>query len=375
MEDLKKYLEKHQFEKQFTQIKKRIKNKKIIIYGAGKLFKAIAEYYDLSQLNIIGICDKSFINFDVDSKFLGYNKIAISNIGLYDFDYILVATKEYISVINELPLNINRKSIIPLVKKFIFWDYKKGIERDANYLTILNHTFVLPLTSSEKILKYLKTENPQMAKRIFSPRNLFTYMADIAAKSTAQYVMKNMLLATAFDNRLNLLSYALRNTNVDGKYLEFGVYKGKSINHIAQIETNKTIYGFDSFEGLPETWTQCHPKGHFKLSELPKVNKNVELIKGWFSETIPKFQAKHGDFKVAFIHSDSDLYSSTKTMFELLKNNIQSGTVVVFDEYFNYPNWENGEFLAFQEFISETGLKYEYLGYVYNSTQVAVRIL
>lgn len=69
------------------------------------------------------------------------------------------------------------------------------------------------------------------------------------------------------------------------------------------------------------------------------------------------------------------MYSSTQTMFKLLKNNIQAGTVIVFDEYFNYPNWENGEFLAFQEFISETGLKYEYLGYVYNSTQVAVRIL
>ena len=118
-----------------------------------------------------------------------------------------------------------------------------------------------------------------------------------------------------------------------------------------------------------------HPKGHFKINKLPKVRKNVQLIKGWFDDTIPSFIQENKDFKVAFIHSDSDLYSSTKTMFELLKNHIQSGTVIVFDEYFNYPNWEQGEFKAFQEFVRDNNLQYKYLAYTYKATQVAIQIL
>ena len=27
------------------------------------------------------------------------------------------------------------------------------------------------------------------------------------------------------------------------------------------------------------------------------------------------------------------------------------GTIILFDEYFNYPNWEQHEFKAFQEFV------------------------
>ena len=48
---------------------------------------------------------------------------------------------------------------------------------------------------------------------------------------------------------------------------------------------------------------------------------------------------------------------------------------IVFDEYFNYPDWENGEFKAFQEFISESGLKYNYISYNRNHQQCAVKII
>lgn len=52
-----------------------------------------------------------------------------------------------------------------------------------------------------------------------------------------------------------------------------------------------------------------------------------------------------------------------------------SGTIIVFDEYFNYPGWQEGEYKAFYEFINETNLKFEYIGYVEISEQVAVKIL
>ena len=177
-----------------------------------------------------------------------------------------------------------------------------------------------------------------------------------------------------FKNNLDLLTYALKQVTIDGLYLEFGVYSGKTINHISNIVSDKTVYGFDSFEGLPEDWRSGFEEGIFKVAELPVVNKNVTLIKGWFNDTLPEF-VMNNKKNCAFIHVDCDLYSSTKTIFDSLKTHIVPGTIIVFDEYFNYPNWQEHEFKAFQEFINSQNLGYEYIGYVYTHEQVAVKIL
>ena len=72
-------------------------------------------------------------------------------------------------------------------------------------------------------------------------------------------------------------------------WLEFGVASGHTINYISKF-TNDTVYGFDSFEGLPEKWRDGFDKGAFtRNGEFPNVNTNVQLIKGWFNETLPNF--------------------------------------------------------------------------------------
>jgi hypothetical protein len=41
---------------------------------------------------------------------------------------------------------------------------------------------------------------------------------------------------------------------------------------------------------LPEKWRDGFGKGSFSRNgNFPKVNSNVELIKGWFHETLPNF--------------------------------------------------------------------------------------
>jgi hypothetical protein len=172
-----------------------------------------------------------------------------------------------------------------------------------------------------------------------------------------------------------LLTMAMARADLEKNNLvcEFGVYSGNTINHISSL-TSRTVYGFDSFEGLPERWRDGFGKGHFEVTSLPKVRPNVSLIKGWFSNTLPEFIKEH-DESVGFLHVDCDLYSSTKTIFEFLESRIHPGCIIVFDEYFNYPDWENGEYRAFQEFIARTGLKYEYIGYNRRHEQVAVKII
>ena len=60
---------------------------------------------------------------------------------------------------------------------------------------------------------------------------------------------------------------------------------------------------------------------------------------------------------------------------EIFEKNFTENSVILFDEYFNYPGWMRGEYKAFMEFIEKTGFKYEYLGYSNTSEQVAVKLL
>ena len=76
--------------------------------------------------------------------------------------------------------------------------------------------------------------------------------------------------------------------------------------------------------------------------KIPAVEPNVKLHVGLFSETLPVFvSALHED--VTFLHVDCDLYSSTKDIFVNLGDRVKSGTVIVFDEYMNYPGWKYHE--------------------------------
>lgn len=175
-----------------------------------------------------------------------------------------------------------------------------------------------------------------------------------------------------FGNKYALFDKVLSEVEIkDGLYLEFGVFQGTTINYIASQKENDTIYGFDSFEGLPEDWGDIK-KGTFNMENLPDVRANVSLVKGWFSQTLPEFIKAHNK-PVSFMHIDCDLYSYAKDIFNALASNICPGTVIFFDEYFNYPEWKENEYKAFQEFCEKHSVKYKYLGIC--NTQVALKIL
>ncbi|HAZ13854.1 MAG TPA: hypothetical protein DCY86_13775 [Bdellovibrionales bacterium] len=179
-----------------------------------------------------------------------------------------------------------------------------------------------------------------------------------------------------------VLKFASDHLTIDGLFLELGVCTGMTINFIAALNPHHTIYGFDSFEGLPEDWVcgkRIIPKGSLGLknpSQPPPVLHNVELIKGWFEDSLPQFVTRAPqDQSIAFLHVDCDLYSSTACAFKHLAALIKAGTIIVFDEFYNYPGYENHEFKAFHEFLESSAFKPEFLGYNIYHQQVAVRIL
>ena len=158
----------------------------------------------------------------------------------------------------------------------------------------------------------------------------------------------------------------------NGLILEFGVRHGTSIRQLASL-TSKPIYGFDSFEGLPEDWHQESKEVYSTRGKIPKVPAHVTLIPGWFEETLPLFLEKHGE-DIALINIDCDIYSSTKTVLDLLSPRIKKGTIILFDEYIGNLHWEEDEHKAFMESINRYQWKYEYLFYSAYTKQIVLRI-
>jgi len=180
-------------------------------------------------------------------------------------------------------------------------------------------------------------------------------------------------LLARYEAGLDLLTHCARQSQPDDLVLEFGSWSGRTISHLAEQLPEHTLYGFDSFLGLPENWRSDFPQGHFSRENLPAVPSNAQLVVGWFADTLPGFLAEHLG-QVGLVHIDCDLYSSTKTVLTLLAPRLRDQAVLVFDEFFIYPGWEYHEFRAFSEFTEEHGFGWEYLGCNPRHQQVAVRL-
>ena len=206
-------------------------------------------------------------------------------------------------------------------------------------------------------------------------QNLLYELQIRARNESVDYIQENMKDAVIFDNQKGLMGHALKHCRKGGHYLEFGVATGRTIKMIASLlEEDATVFGFDTFEGLPESWSgHSALEGAFKQKRLPKVSKNVVLKKGLFSETLPEFSNTiYND--ISFCHIDSDLYSSAKTVLDTVGSKLVSGSYILFDEYFNYPAWKSHEWKAWTEFCNKNEVKYSYVGYTANGGCVLIKV-
>ncbi len=146
--------------------------------------------------------------------------------------------------------------------------------------------------------------------------------------------------------------------------LEFGVATGESLRYIRNnIDSSYKIFGFDSFQGLPEDWigTECK-KGCFSTEgNIPDIN-DVTFYKGWFEDTINQYICD-GAKPISLLHIDCDLYSSTKTIFSKLKEYIGPNTIIVFDEWYYNCDYRcnDGEQKAFFEWAAQDGISFEFI--------------
>lgn len=148
-----------------------------------------------------------------------------------------------------------------------------------------------------------------------------------------------------------------------GQLLDLGVYKGASTRRLARTFPDELIHGFDSFEGLPEAWAHV-PRGAFGdiAGTLPDMPDNVQLYKGWFSETLPVWRQEYPEH-ISMLRVDCDIYSSTVDIFDAVGDMLHPNCIIVFDELIGYYGWQLHEHKAFMEFVEKQGLSYEYVAY------------
>jgi Tfp pilus assembly protein PilF len=179
--------------------------------------------------------------------------------------------------------------------------------------------------------------------------------------------------ARLFTDGFRLLDFALSEASVDGLVLEFGVRHGTSIDFIAARAGERTVHGFDSFEGLPEAWGALPTGAYSTHGRIPEVASNVTLHAGWFADTLAPFVASH-EGPVRFMNVDCDLYSSTREVFAAFGSRLVDGSVVVFDEYLCNPGWQDEEHRALVEASREFSFEWEHLAFSLFTKQAAIRV-
>ncbi len=187
-----------------------------------------------------------------------------------------------------------------------------------------------------------------------------------------EHIKKSLVFLDGWELRENSIKTSLSyDKNKSYYYLEFGVWKGASSNFFSKF-VNK-LYCFDSFEGLMEDWAGAQvPKDYFNLNnKIPKLNSNVELTVGLIQETLDNFLKKHNP-KIIFAHMDMDTYTPTKFALEKLKPYLVKNSIIIFDDFYNYLGWRNGEFKALNEVFKED--EYVFKGFNIKGKQCYIQI-
>jgi hypothetical protein len=160
--------------------------------------------------------------------------------------------------------------------------------------------------------------------------------------------------------------------NPDDLWLEFGVFGGNSINLTAAMRgdhVKQPVYGFDSFEGLPEDWDGRMVRGTFtRNGSIPHVHHNVELKVGWFNQTLEPFLQEHPGEYVGHVNIDMDLFRGAYYVLKRLIPRFRSGTVVHFHELYMHNETTN-------VFSGEAEMKALYYAMKRSSTPVHLQLM
>jgi O-methyltransferase len=175
---------------------------------------------------------------------------------------------------------------------------------------------------------------------------------------------------------------------IEGDYLEFGVYEGASFaaayhsiwnerrgvrdfiatDSIKEWYRNRPrFFAFDSFSGLPggeaerhkdyeEGAYSCSEAGFLENMKKDGVNlKDVITHAGFYDETLtPETKQRLKIKKASLVVIDCDLYESTVPVLDFITDLVGQGTIIVFDDWYRYEGRQDkGEQRACREWLEK----------------------
>lgn len=217
-------------------------------------------------------------------------------------------------------------------------------------------------------------------------KNRIEFLKLFSKKYAARSWLRDDGRYSTFRSAIRFINYEM----ITGDVLEFGVGNGKSLamlallhqenlaqdSHTDNLTFSRRFVGLDSFSCLPAD-TYHHPRwwnGLFStnydsthpflklfdkidinvveiLFSLCKINIKLHLEKIWFNQLSPNVIPNKYN-KIALLHIDCDLYDSTYQVLHSVEPALQSGCMLLFDDWFCYQaNPHKGEAKAFRDFL------------------------
>jgi O-methyltransferase len=177
----------------------------------------------------------------------------------------------------------------------------------------------------------------------------------------------------AMYRHINFSRFCGGETAID--FMEFGVFRGDSLRKWCRLTKHpeSRLFGFDSFEGLPEDWIEGWPKGTFDTGgKTPEIDDpRVRFVVGSFQNSLPSFLATFKPKNRIVIHSDCDLYSSTLYCLTALNGLLPKETVIIFDDFHDPIH----EYRALSDYCSAYRRRFRIISATERFRQVAVELL
>ena len=195
----------------------------------------------------------------------------------------------------------------------------------------------------------------RLARPLYTPLSKLTWFFrfDAWARENKHLPLNDLPSKEYYNKRYRLFDYILsKHSTPDDPldYFEFGVADGATFTWwLTKIHhPDSRFYGFDTFEGLPEDWG-IHKKGAFTNDgRVPSFDDTRQsLYKGLFQQTLPAFLTGYANGRQKLILLDADLYSSTLFVLTAMAPHLQTGDLLIFDEFFSPRH----EFRAYCDFI------------------------
>jgi O-methyltransferase len=221
-----------------------------------------------------------------------------------------------------------------------------------------------------------------LKKRVTNSSSLTNVLKVLVGNATFNNFIKSFKSIEPIKDKISFYSYI--NQQFSGKpvmYLEFGVHKGESMMEWITLNTHSgsVFYGFDSFEGLPESWQwntgKKLPKGTFSTQgTIPViVDERVHFIKGLFQNALLPFLKEKGPELLrsnVILHFDADLYSSELFCLTHLYEYLPDGAIIFFDDFFVVDH----DFRALMDWSASHLIDLEMIACMTNYKRAAFRI-